>query len=105
MPDREPILSQFTVAREIRQSVVLARIASCRSPAEQSFFNGSIEFLAGEIEERRRQKGEHENAKQIADRERAHDLGAKSEEIRAPGKSQNGSNPRWRACRDFRILQ
>src|SRR6266850_503683 len=65
----------------------------------------SVKLLAGEIEKRSSEKRKHENAKEIAGSEGPHDLGAKSEKIRAPGESQNGSKPMRCASGDFRILQ
>src|SRR6266850_2967801 len=66
---------------------------------------GSVQLLAGEIEKRRREKREHENAEKIAGGEWSHNLGAKGKEIRAPGESQNGSKPMRCASGDFRVLQ
>ena len=48
---------------------------------------GLVELLASEIEERGREKREHENAEKIAGRERSEQLWTVGKEIRPPGKT------------------
>src|SRR5207249_10472182 len=51
------------------------------------------------------EKGEHENAEEIAGRERSHQFGPKGEEVRPPGEAKNGSDEMRDAIGDFRVLQ
>src|SRR5882757_9378608 len=104
MPDLEPMFSSVrpgsaTVKVTIFHSEQDANLGSGAEPMEL------IKLLAGEIEERGRKKGEHENTEKIAGGERAHDFGAEGEKIGAPGKTKNGCQPMRDAIGDFRVLQ
>src|SRR6266446_79097 len=64
-----------------------------------------VELLAGEIEERGREKSKHENAEKTAGRERPHEFGSEGEEISTPGKTESGRQPMRHAVGDFRVLE
>ena len=82
-----------------------AAATNAQDETRNTLVDGLVESLAGEIEERGPKKGEHEGAEKIAGRERAHDFGAESEEIGAPGQAQHRSHPMGNAIGDFRVLE
>src|SRR5713226_3853182 len=79
----------------------LKRFSSALGAAQQE----SIQLLAGEVEERGREKGEHENAEKIAGGQRSHQFGTKGEKIGAPGQAENGCEPMRDASGNLRVLQ
>src|SRR5271156_563553 len=64
-----------------------------------------IEFLPREIEERRCQQNEHNQAEEVAGGERTQNLRAEGEEIGTPGQPEYRSDPMRHMRRDFGVLQ
>src|SRR5712692_539946 len=90
---------------QIRQSTLIVPIAQTARWPVARLLASLVELLAGEIEERGREKREHKNAEKAAGRKRSHQFGAEGEKIGAPGQTKCGCEPVRDAIGDLRVLQ
>src|SRR6266446_845532 len=105
MPTREAMRIQVYGGKTCASKGRSRNGARLSSSGMQANRRGLVELLAREVEERGREKGEHENTEEIAGREWSHQLGAEGEKVGTPGETKNGCNEMRDAIGNLRVLQ